>query len=331
MSKMFDYIRGFPFQLMEGYRIGKQTTISTGDFDSVILCGMGGSAIGGDLLAGFAKPEMNIPFIINRGYSLPGWVNENTLVILSSHSGNTGETLSCFEEALRRNCFLIGITSGGKLKDAFNDKGLSISIIPGGMPPRAALGYSFAALFAIFENLGFIKAGIRDIVETVDLLKILTDEYSIEDGAPFRLAKEISEKIPVFYADGYRWDAVVCRFRSQINENAKTLAFGNTFTEFNHNEIVGWGLPKFTLERLVAIFLWDDETISPVRKQMEIAHSIMADLKLKVYNIESKGNGFLARMMSMVSFADWLSYHLAIIKGVEPIPINRIDLLKSKL
>ena len=328
---MFDYISGFAKQLKEGYNLIETPVLSEGTFNSVILCGMGGSAIGGGLLADYAKPEMTIPFIINRSYRLPGWVNEKTLAIFSSYSGNTEETLSCFDEARKRKIPSLAITSGGELSELCYDADIPIIQIPGGLPPRAALGYSFATLFSLFKRLKFIDTSDDEFESAVELLEKLSAEYSNTAGEPANLAAEIEGKTPVFYADGFRLGAVVSRFRCQLAENAKTLAFGNVFTELNHNEIVGWGIPFTTLEDFAAVFIRDSQSDRRVMEQMRGMKDILQNLGLPVWDVQAAGETSLAKMLALVHYADWLSYHLAVLNGVDPIPIERIDALKESL
>ena len=330
-SLMFDYISGFGKQLLEGSKISESPPLANCDFQSVILCGMGGSAIGGDLLTGYCAPLMKIPFVVNRGYQIPAWVDENTLAIFSSYSGNTGETLSCFEHGVKRGAHALAVTSGGKLEELCSNNDVPCLKIPGGLPPRAALGYSFAPLYTLFKRIGLTEPPEDEFDQAVGLIDLLRADYSKIDSAPGQLAHSIRGKTPVFYVDGYRLSAVVSRFRTQLAENAKTLAFGNVFPELNHNEIVGWGIPNNTVEDLIAVFLWDSATDERVNLQMQAMKEIIEKIGVKVYDIKSTGEHFLSRMLSLIHFADWLSYHLSVINGVDPIPIERIDELKEKL
>ncbi|NQS98448.1 MAG: bifunctional phosphoglucose/phosphomannose isomerase [candidate division Zixibacteria bacterium] len=331
ISPMYNYILGFTGQLKKGYRLVETPSLPNMTFDAVILCGMGGSAIGGDLLTGCAKPDIPIPFAINRSYRLPGWVNEKTLAIFSSYSGGTEETLSCFNEAQKKKIPSLAITSGGQLSRLCSETNIPTINIPGGLPPRAALGYSFAPLFSLFKRLELIKSSNDEFERAVELLEKLSVEYSQPAGEPANLAAEIQGKIPVFYADGFRLEAIISRFRCQLAENAKTLAFGNVFTELNHNEIVGWGIPPDTIDKFTAIFIWDPESDYRVTRQMQGTKEILSNLGLKVHHVQAQGETFLAKMLSLAHFADWLSYHLAVLNRVDPIPIERIDALKRKL
>jgi glucose/mannose-6-phosphate isomerase len=328
-SPMFDYIFGFAEQLKTGHKIGSDTELPLRKFEHIILCGMGGSAIGGDLLVGYLKPTLTLPFLINRGYQLPGWVNDKSLVILSSYSGNTDETLSCFEAACRISAVCLAISSGGKLVELGQRKNIPCAIIPGGLPPRSALGYSFSVLYALFEKMGLTPE--CDFLRVISHLMKLREHYSITAGQPCQLAESLKGRVPVFYADGFRLEAVVSRFRCQLAENAKNLAFGNVFPEVNHNEIVGWGMPRTTIEDMTAVFIWDKDSVSHTLGQMRATKELLKKEGIKIFDIEGEGGNFLTRMLSLVHFADWLSYHLAVLNKVDPVPIIRIDKLKLEI
>ena len=225
----------------------------------------------------------------------------------------------------------MAISSGGNLTDMCRDKSIPVISIPGGLPPRAALGYSFAPLFAVFSRLGFIDYDEGDFAAVADYIAELTKIYADEGEEIAELAKNLANKIPVFYADGFKYEAVISRFRGQLAENAKTLAFGNLFPELNHNEIVGWGGPDFTLEKLAPVFIYDDDSHSDVIKQMDAMRDILISLGLGVSGIRASEGPKLIKLLALVHLADWLSYHLAVLKDVDPIHIERIDLLKSKL
>ncbi len=332
-SPMFDFISGFPGQLEAGYRLGFEAQdLPGGPFDSVAVCGMGGSAIGGDLLLDYARPAMEIPAGVIRGYNLPGWVGENTLALISSYSGNTAETLSCYREAVDRRSLIIGISSGGKLGELCRENGHLLIEIPGGLPPRAALGYSLSPMFALFERLGFINPERDELLTAADFVSRYTKDFSRgSGGAPAELAQALLGKVAAFYADGQRMGAVVTRFRGQLAENSKALSFTHLFPELNHNEIVGWGGPEFTSDNLTAVFLRDSGSDNRVVRQMEAAIEIISGIGVEIREIEAEGDTDLKRILYLVHFADWLSYHLASLYGVDPVPVNRIDILKQRI
>ncbi len=332
-SPMFDYISGFANQLRKGYDFGmKLEKLPEGGFRSAAVCGMGGSAIGADLLLGYAASEMKIPAAVVRGYDLPGWVDENSLTVISSYSGNTVESLSCFEQAVSRGAAIMAITSGGRLEELCLNGCHPLLKIPGGLPPRAALGYSFAPLFAAFERMGFIHPEPEAVVKAADFISRLTPEFARSSGSePAMTAGKLRGKIPAFYADGFRLGAVVTRFRGQLAENSKTLSFSHLFPELNHNEIVGWGGPEFSRKKLCAVFIWSKNSHLKVLSQMKAAREILSGEGIETLDIQAGGDDFLQEMLFLTHYGDWLSYHLAALYDVDPIPIIRIDALKKKL
>jgi glucose/mannose-6-phosphate isomerase len=278
-----------------------------------------------------ARRESLIPASLNRSFQLPGWVNKDTLALIISYSGNTAETLSCFKEAIAKGCNCLGITSGGELEKLCQEHHIHYIKIPGGFPPRAALGYLMGSLLALFNRLDLIPAPEEELEESIQLLRKLSRDYSIENSPPAQMAKNILSKIPVFYTDGYWMEAVANRFRTQLAENAKTLSFTNFFPELDHNEIMGWGSPQASGSLLCLVMIRDDIFPPEIKLQMKVTAEIISGLEVPVFNIHSQGKGLLSRMLSLVHFGDWLSWHLAKIKGVDPLPIARINLLKQRL
>ncbi|RKY99619.1 MAG: bifunctional phosphoglucose/phosphomannose isomerase, partial [Ignavibacteriae bacterium] len=209
-------------------------------YNLVVLVGMGGSAISGDLITNYLANELKIPFIVNRSYSLPDFVNENSLVIISSYSGNTEETLSVFEEALKRKCKIAAITSGGQVKKICDEKKLCCINIPIGYQPRYALGLSFFSLLKLLQQLGIIKNQDSTVNQISSLWKKKGEEYSIEENRALSLALELTGFLPIIYSAACLTSAVGYRFKCQLNENSKLHAFSNIIPEMNHNEIIGW-------------------------------------------------------------------------------------------
>lgn len=204
--------------------------------------------------------------------------------------------------------------------------------IPGGMPPRAALGYSFVPLYRIFQHLGFVDEGDAALEETATFLSekntLLSDP---EDNEALNLAKDLNDTLPIFYSDAIMMEPVNLRWRGQFAENAKTLAYGNTLPEMNHNEIVGWERIVHLTGRLSVVMLEDKEDNPRVQRRMEIVEELVEDQTASLHRIRTQGNCRLARMFSLIQLADWTSFYLAIINNVDPTPIAKIDLLKSKL
>ncbi|MBL0332820.1 MAG: bifunctional phosphoglucose/phosphomannose isomerase [Chlorobi bacterium] len=343
VSDMFSAIVGFSSYAEEGIEIGAHfPKINIKNINKIVILGMGGSAIGGDLLRSYIHSfsyRNGIDISICRGY-VPQNINKNTLVIASSYSGDTEETISAFKVAIKSAGYVIVISTGGTiLKLAKRDKFPTI-IIPSGLQPRAALALSFFPLLqvlAINQNLfgdEIKNITLNAISETLDLLKKLTKIFSSgsnRNNKAYTLAQKINGKIPVIYSSSDRLDAVNLRFRGQIQENAKSLAFGNLLPEMNHNEINSWQNPVELQNKFVAIFLHDKDDHERVSKRMVITKNIISKSTRSSIDIVSQGNSLIARMFSLILLADWTSYYLALFIGVDPTPVPIIQNLKKKL
>jgi glucose/mannose-6-phosphate isomerase len=333
---MFRCVADFPLQVEEALRIGARSAISlTSDgVGSIVLTGMGGSAIAGDLLRSYLAEELRIPFLVNRSYTLPGLVDRNSLVIVSSYSGNTEETMAAYRDAIRRKASVLCITTGGEAERLARKHGHSCIIVPSGLQPRAALGYSFFPLLVAFSRMGYIKPRPADIRETVAALKkksrIYADLKSTENSA-LHLATRLQGKLPVIYSASDRLDAVNVRWRGQICENSKQLAFGHLLPEMNHNEIVGWKVDRELMKKIAVVFLRDVDTHPRVRVREELTKGILRKKASTVLEVWSEGASLLARIFSLVYAGDWVSYYLAILNNENPTPVRVIDYLKGEL
>lgn len=290
---------------------------------SIVICGMGGSAIGGDLLAGLLKDQVDIPVFVNRDYGLPNFVGERTFVFISSYSGNTEETLSAYKEATYRTKNIVCITSGGKLASS-NPK--YILKVPSGYQPRCALGWLLIPMIVFLHRLGLIRNPSSDLEESIELLSRLGEEFGNNKSNPHGLAKKLMGKMPIIYSD-LRFGAVARRWAGQLNENAKQFAHFNVFSELNHNEIVGCGEPKIPC---LTVLLKDKGYNERIKLRIEITKRIISPYT-KIEEIESKGESLLARFFSLIYFGDWTSYWLATLKNIDPTPVGRIEWLKKEL
>lgn len=333
-SGMWDLLAGFPDQWADSVRRtdALKLNIDPSAIANICLAGMGGSAIGADLIRAYSYPTCPHPVQVVRHYDIPGWVDENTLFISCSFSGNTEETLSALGQARERGAQVVSVTSGGEMLRKAAREEFDCVKIPGGMPPRAALGYSFVPLFRIFQYLGFLDEGDDVLGETRRLLADQAELYKdLNDNEALALAKEIDDTLPVIYSDALLMEPVNLRWRGQFGENAKTLSYGNVLPEMNHNEIVGWERVVHLTGRLSVIMLEDREDNPRVGRRMQIVEDLVADQASAVHRLHTRGESRLTRMFSLVQLADWTSLYLALINGVDPTPIAKIDLLKSRL
>ncbi len=335
-SGMYDLIKGFPRQVEEAIAIGNaaKVKLNVQRIENIVLCGLGGSAIGGDLLRSYLASELRVPFIVNRNYTLPKFVGRKTLVIISSYSGNTEETNACHREAIRRGAKILCISSGGLVEKIAKQKKQRHIKVPGGPSPRAALGYSFFPLLIALTKLKLIKDKSRDINETLALLTQKAEEYA-DPEAPtntaLHLARKLAGKIGVVYSATERLDAINTRWRGQVAENAKSLTWGHVLPEMNHNELVGWSVLKEQMSGMQVFFLRDKDDHKRVQVRMDITKGVVHQHTDHIEEIWSEGKSTLARMFSLVHLGDWTSFYLAILNGVDPMPVKVIDYLKEEL
>lgn len=318
---------GLKFKLPRSFRRGYRNIVSTG---------LGGSAIGADIIRSYIADEAKIPVFVNRNYTLPGFVGNDTLVIASSYSGNTEETISAYRDARSKKAKVIVITSGGELRRMACRDGIPAIIIPKGLPPRCALGYSSFPLLILLSKAAVIKDQSYSMGEAVEILEYLCDE-KLGGAVPRKnnIAKTISGKLylkfPVIYGSQYHMDSVVTRWRGELSENSKTLSSGHVFPELDHNEIVGWDNPKRILKGFTVIMLRDPGDHPRNSRRMDITKDILEKAGVGVIEVHSFGKELLARIFSLVYIGDFVSFYLAILNKLDPTPVDRIDYLKKEL
>jgi len=299
--------------------------------DSVVVTGMGGSAISADLFVNFFKDELDIPFIVNRSYSLPNFMNKNTLLIVSSYSGNTEETISVFKSALKTKCRIVCITTGGKIEAlAKKNKVPVVKILPG-FQPRYALGLSFFSLLRVLNKIKIVSVKPAFVNSIIKLYKNKAKLYSKERNPALDCAEEILGYIPVIYSAEGITSSLGYRLKSQFNENSKLLAFHNVLPEMNHNEIVGWESFEEKQFHAKVINIIDKEYPARIKKRFDIVNELFAQNKAGVINLESKEKSFKIRLMDLIFLCDWITYYTAVLRGFDPSEIKNIDLLKERL
>jgi glucose/mannose-6-phosphate isomerase len=333
---MFSAIYRFPDQMLEAIEIGKNIKLKNkySTCKNVILTGMGGSAIGGDVIKTILSDELKIPFYVNRNYDLPNWVNKNTLVICSSYSGNTEETLSAYEDAVSKGAMIIGISTGGKLSDKLNSDGYDLIKIIGGLQPRAALAYSFIPVLFFLNKIGLASnEKLSDLNNTITILNNKRDNYSIGDSSNpiFKMAKDIYGMVPVIYGVTDTTGVVALRWKGQLCENSKMIAYHNEIPELNHNEIVGWGNNLDLLSELVVIWLYDKYDNNRIKARQDITKEILNEIDITQHEVHAEGANKIERLLDLINFGDWLSYWCAILHNTDPSPVEKINKLKQAL
>jgi glucose/mannose-6-phosphate isomerase len=298
------------------------------------VLGMGGSAIGGDLVRSLISEDSKIPVIVHRDYGLPAFVDENTLLIASSYSGNTEETLSGFEPALKTGAKKLAITTGGKLMQMAQTHNIPVFKIEYKSQPRAALGFSFIPTLGILQKLGFIKDRSADVAETIAVLEKMAAKLDEKSPSKSNPAKQIAQRLygclPVIYGAGIAAEAAH-RWKTQLNENSKTWAFYEVFPELNHNATVGYPLPKEIAAKTRVILLRSPLFNRRIALRYEITAGLLQQAGVAYEYLDAEGKSALAQMVSLVSYGDYVSYYLAILYQVDPSPVKVISYLKEKL
>lgn len=327
MADMNTLIAAFPDNITEALEIASKVKLSTPKHEirNVLICGMGGSGIGGRLVAKWVEDELSIPVTFAQDYGIPGYVSKHTLVIGSSYSGNTEETLSSVHLALERGAQLIGICSGGEMKRICEENGCDVVVVPGGNPPRTALAYSIVQLLHIFAELGLSsKERLAEIAKGRDL--IVSEETSIKAIAR-DLAQFIHGKVGIFYGTT-DYEPVLVRARQQFNENGKNLCWHHALPEMNHNELVGWGGGD---DRFALVILETDDMHPKNRRRMDITRETIQKKTKYVTSIYAKGNSRIERSIYLINVVDWASFYITDLNGADPIDIAIIDYLKDEL
>ncbi len=300
----------------------------------VVISGMGGSAIGGDLARSLAASEAKVPILVHRDYQLPAFVDGRTLVIVSSYSGNTEETLTSFEQALGAKSKILAITTGGKLKAAAQQIGIPVFNITYKAPPRAALGVSLLPTLCFLQRLGFLADKSADVAETVQVLEGMSQKLDagiITSGNPAKqLAQRLHGNLPVVYGADVAAE-VARRWKTQFNENSKAWAFYEIFPELNHNAVVGYQFPQELLGRIRVIMLRSAFIHPRIQLRYRITCELLDRVKVGYEFVDGVGKSALSQMLSLVLFGDYVSYYLAILYRIDPSPVKVIDYLKAQL
>lgn len=302
-----------------------------GTFRNVVLAGMGGSAAAGDLLKALMDAEGFAPVVVSRDYRVPTWVGSDTLVLVSSYSGDTEETLSAYEDARSRGAAILVLTSGGELGRRAEANGYPVVLIPGGSPPRMALGSMFIPLVVAACSLGLLAD--QDLDEAVAVLRSGRADWAVEtpDNLAKQLAHHLHGTVGAIYGLGAWQGAAANRWRGQINENAKQMALSGVLPEMDHNEILGWqGAREQTGREWATIFLGSKVLTERMRLRAEATAELIAPA-CRLKTVHAEGERLLSQMLWTVSLGDFVSVYLAALVGVNPFEIDAINRLKAIL
>jgi len=335
-SGMLKHLHGFPEQCQRAwenvlkFELPREYT----KISNVVILGMGGSAIGGDIARQLALAESKLPVRVHRDYDLPAFVDESTLVIASSYSGNTEETLSAFTESLSTPARKLVITSGGKLKHLAENEGIPAFVVDYQAPPRAAFSHSFVPLMGIFQKLGLLRDKSADLQEAVDILNELSRDFIETRPLASNPAKQLAAKlwghIAVIYG-AEMLSEVARRWKTQFNENSKVWAFFESFPELNHNAVVGYESPPEAKERIFVIMLRSSSLSPRSLLRYEATAKLLAKAGIAYEFAEARGESALAQVMSLVLLGDYCSFYLAMLNEVDPTSIDAINFIKQYL
>jgi glucose/mannose-6-phosphate isomerase len=328
---MWFFTEEYANQCRKALTLGDGIELPKGDYNLAMLTGLGGSAVGGDYVRAMFEAYGSIPFIVNRDYHMPSYIGPKTLVFATSYSGNTEETLSAYQEAKAAGATIVCVTSGGKLKEWALADGFAVITVPGGQPPRSALGYMLIPVLAAAISMGLLPE--QNFDAAFDFLESLKNEWTIEGSNPIakNLAQELHGALGIIYGLG-PWQAIIAnRWKGQINENSKNHIFVNVFPELNHNEILGWvkadeqGVAKY-----VGIVLEDGFESDKMKKRAEVTERLVAD-KCHFTHVQALGSNLLEKLLGLTYLGDFVSLYLAALNQVDPENIDSINILKTEL
>lgn len=317
-ENMLAILDDFPNQVNNALALG--TKLKVEGVDRILVCGMGGSAISGDILKAYLSKEIEID--VSKEYDVPLFVNRKTLAFIVSYSGDTEETVSAYRACVSKGAKIVIICSGGKLEELSRVNKTAIIKIPKGLPPRLATGYLFFPMLNVLQTSELIKDKNDEINET---LKLLKQNIYKENGMEF--AKKLVDRIPLIYSSS-KYFPVAEKWKTDINENAKTHAFYNVFSEFNHNEINGYVNLNGDF---YAIIMKDENETPRIEKRMKIIKKIIQDKGVPAIEMRIKGNSYLAKLFSALYLGLYVSYFLALELDTDPTPVKIIQDLKEQL
>jgi glucose/mannose-6-phosphate isomerase len=338
-ENVLEAVEHFSEQVAKGWEIGRATKglPEAAGIDSVVVLGMGGSGVSGDVVQAVVEPRLPVPFRTIKSYGpLPEWIGRNTLVVAVSYSGSTEETLAALDEVHARGGRAVTVSSGGPLADLADEYGLAHIEIPSGLQPRASLGYLTLPIFGAMVEVGLVPDLQDDVTESIKVLGDLEHrcrrENSSQENPAKDLAKRIVGRVPVIYG-GYPLGSVAAyRFKCDLNEYGKTPAFWNQLPELDHNEIVGWNkLAEITSQNFVMVMLRDSEEHERVALRFDITRRLIEQNLAEIVEVHPEGTSAMARLLSLVLVTQLASIYVGLAYEVDPGPVAVIQKLKAEL
>lgn len=326
---MVDDVLGQPHQLEDAlWRVEAAALERIDAAGGLVVCGMGGSAIGADLARAALGSRARRPLVTSRDYTPPSWISAEDTILFSSYSGETEETLAAYDAAADSGARRVALTTGGRLAEAARRDGVPVIGVPSGMQPRAAVAYMTVGVLEVAAAAGVADSVRAEVEAAVAPLRRLAQEWGPDgddDAPPKALARALAAQVPVVYGAGPT-AAVATRWRAQLNENAEMPAFDGVLPEMDHNEICGWGNPGFT-----ALFLEDAGQHPRVRRRIELTADVVEAAGSPVQRIASRGDSPVERLLSLILLGDLASVYAAVVRGVDPTPVERIEDFKQRL
>ncbi len=324
--ELLHIIDDLPNQIREGVRLASGIKLeNASSFNQVVICGMGGSGIPGDVVKSLLK-DAKVPVIVVKDYSLPGFVTSSTLVLILSYSGNTEETISAYRDAFMKHAKIVVLTSGGRLKtlvDQDNQKHkIPLILIPRGLPPRNAIGYFVFSILGLLHNNSIIKLDPSEVSQTIDALQ----NKALKDKAK-EIVEQLEDKTPVIYTSP-KLEGVAIRWKQAFNENSNIFAFYNLFSELNHNELMAFKSPK---QDLFFIFIKDEKDNHQINKRMELTKELLKKTGMKSIELKLTDLSLMVKTFIAIYIGDLVSCYLASKRNIDPINTDIIESFKKKL
>lgn len=333
-GNMLDRIKDLPKQVRDAWTIARAAQLppAHGDVRNITVAGMGGSAIGGDLAAALLAEELKVPMSVHRDYGLPAYVGRDSLVIASSYSGNTEESLSSFEEAQRRGARVLVLTTGGRIAELAKAAKYPVITFSYAAQPRAALGYSLGLVLGALSRLGFVRDLSADIdAALADLAKL---EERVHEGARTNDAKKLAIELHgrmIFAYGGGVLGVMARRAKGQWNENAKNWAAFDVLPELNHNAVVGFPHPDIARDALTVLFLRSDRDNPRHKLRFDVTRELLDRASIPHKTLQFSGSSMLSEVLQLTLFTDYVSFYVALLNGADPTPVTSIAYLKDRL
>jgi len=331
---MFDLAAALPEQVAAAIELGAAVEgLPTRDeIENIVVLGMGGSGIAGDVVAAVAGPFMPVPVTVVKGYEAPSFVSDSTLCFAISCSGNTEETVEAAQEAAVAGAHMILASAGGQLAALAGSWGAPHLLLPETPMPRAAIGSVSIPPLIVLERIGLFPGAAQYALDAVDQLSRRRDKLIMDGSAAQEVAAEIGRTMPVAYGGGALGEVAAYRFKCQVNENAKAPAFHGGLPEMCHNEITGWGQHGDVTRQVMTVVRFRHDFEHPqVSRRYDLTYDITDEVVHSVIDITAEGDGHLAQLMDLVIQGDFISLHMATDAGVDPGPIPVLDELKAAL